>query len=104
MPREYTLHTTAEHAPRIQDALELTSRVRQALGRAIVQGLFPGNGEVQVMSAGTGITHSEYNKNTDKPVKFLQICYNLLKLMVLSLDTVNADNTTEKQILTAIEK
>lgn len=31
------------------------------------------NGEVQVMSAGTGITHSEYNKNTDKPVKFLQI-------------------------------
>ena len=30
-------------------------------------------GEVQVMSAGTGITHSEYNKNTDRPVKFLQI-------------------------------
>jgi redox-sensitive bicupin YhaK (pirin superfamily) len=31
------------------------------------------NGDVQVMSAGTGITHSEYNKNLNKAVKFLQI-------------------------------
>jgi redox-sensitive bicupin YhaK (pirin superfamily) len=30
-------------------------------------------GDVQVMSAGTGIQHAEKNKNADKPVKFFQI-------------------------------
>ena len=30
-------------------------------------------GEIQVMSTGSGVFHSEYNNSPDKPVKFLQI-------------------------------
>ena len=30
-------------------------------------------GEIQVMSAGTGVQHSEYNKNPDKPISLLQL-------------------------------
>ena len=29
--------------------------------------------EIQVMSAGTGVTHSEYNKNKDQPLNLLQL-------------------------------
>jgi redox-sensitive bicupin YhaK (pirin superfamily) len=42
---------------------------RDSMGNvAVIQ-----EGDVQAMSAGTGIYHSEYNKNKDKEVKFLQI-------------------------------
>jgi flagellar biosynthesis protein FlhA len=49
------IEVLAEHAARVQDPLELTSRVRQALGRAIVQSLFPANTEVQVMALDPGL-------------------------------------------------
>lgn len=43
------LDVMAEHAPTVKDATELTSLTRLALGRAIVQQLFPGDSEVQVI-------------------------------------------------------
>ncbi len=44
------VETIAEHAPRTQDAAELTAQVRVALGRSIVQQLYPGNADLSVMA------------------------------------------------------
>jgi flagellar biosynthesis protein FlhA len=49
------IESLAEHAPRTQDAAELTSRVRESLGRAIIQNLFPGSADVQVMALEPGL-------------------------------------------------
>ncbi|WBY04022.1 flagellar biosynthesis protein FlhA [Ramlibacter tataouinensis] len=43
------LETLAEHAATVTDATELTSLARLALGRAIVQQVFPGDEELQVI-------------------------------------------------------
>lgn len=44
------IETVADHATRTQNADDLTTQVRIALGRAIAQQLFPGSSEMQVMS------------------------------------------------------
>ena len=44
------IETLAEHAPRNTDPEMLTTQVRVAMGRAIVQQLYPGGAEMQVMS------------------------------------------------------
>ena len=43
------LDVLAEHAPTVTDTTELTSLIRLALGRAIIQQIFPGNEELQVI-------------------------------------------------------
>ncbi|MDP2254927.1 MAG: flagellar biosynthesis protein FlhA [Polaromonas sp.] len=43
------LDALAEHAPTVTDATELTSLIRLALGRAIIQDIFPGNEELHVI-------------------------------------------------------
>jgi flagellar biosynthesis protein FlhA len=44
------IETLSEHAPRIQEPTELTAIVRIALGRAIVQQIFPTENELSVMT------------------------------------------------------
>lgn len=61
-------------------------------------------GDIQVMSAGTGIMHSEFNKNSDQLVKFLQIwVYPKKRNVVPRYDQITLDKTkshnTFQQIL-----
>ncbi|GAB2182552.1 flagellar biosynthesis protein FlhA [Denitratisoma sp. agr-D3] len=49
------IETLAEYALRTQDPMELTAQVRIAMGRAIVQQIFPGNSELQVMALEPGL-------------------------------------------------
>ena len=61
------LDVMAEHAPTVKDATELTSLVRLALGRAIVQQLFPGDSEVQVIGLDgslDGVLQQAMNSNS----------------------------------------
>jgi flagellar biosynthesis protein FlhA len=44
------IETVGEHAPRTQDTAELTAQVRVALGRSIVQQVFPAGSEIQVIA------------------------------------------------------
>ena len=46
------------------------------------------NGDIQVMSAGTGITHSEFNANNDSYCKLLQIWLFLTKKCYTRYDQI----------------
>jgi len=52
-------------------SIPLTGKLRHEDSMGNVQEIVAG--EVQIMSAGTGITHSEYNGSESEPVNFLQI-------------------------------
>lgn len=55
------------------------------------------SGDIQVMSAGTGIMHSEFNKNTDRLVKFLQIwVYPNKRNVTPRYDQIALDKTKSK--------
>jgi len=49
------IETLAEHAPRTQNIDELASLVRVALGRAIIQQIYPGTNELQVITLDPGL-------------------------------------------------
>ena len=49
------IEVLAEHGAKVQDAGELTALVRVALGRAIVQQLYPATSELQVMALEPGL-------------------------------------------------
>jgi len=49
------IEVLAEHGAKVQDAGDLTALVRVALGRAIVQQLYPGSSELQVMALEPGL-------------------------------------------------
>jgi flagellar biosynthesis protein FlhA len=49
------IEVLAEHGTKVQEASELTALVRVALGRAIVQQLYPGSNELQVMALEPGL-------------------------------------------------
>ncbi|SHE81171.1 hypothetical protein SAMN05444408_104209 [Chryseobacterium takakiae] len=55
------------------------------------------SGDIQVMSAGTGIMHSEFNKNNDQSVKFLQIwVYPNKRNVTPRYDQITLDKTKSK--------
>jgi flagellar biosynthesis protein FlhA len=49
------IETLAEHAPRTQNVDELASLVRVSLGRAIIQQIYPGTNELQVITLDPGL-------------------------------------------------
>jgi flagellar biosynthesis protein FlhA len=49
------IEVLAEYGAKVQDAHDLTALVRVALGRAIVQQLYPGSSELQVMALEPGL-------------------------------------------------
>lgn len=62
-----------EHPHRDMEIISIPLEGQLAHGDSMGNQGIISKGEVQVMSAGTGVMHSEKNANADKPVKFLQI-------------------------------